>query len=219
MRDLTRSQHPQASSSVRPFAMPRLSAWPILSFLVRKYLKEWGFGAASQLITATISNAAFGQRAGFARIVREQTNPFDAEIAHDRGREVEVPAIGLEPEGVIGLDRIEPGILQLVGLQLCHQADAAALLILIDHKPATFLGDGPHGHLQLVVAITAQRSEHFSREALRMESQQRNSVGDIAHDDRERGLNPPSAVRDFALESDGFEHPPSCRHAGGRDAP
>ena len=47
-------------------------------------------------------DAAFGQRAGFARIVREQTNPFDAEIAHDRGREAEVPAIGLEPEGVIG---------------------------------------------------------------------------------------------------------------------
>ncbi len=71
---------------------------------------------------------------------------------------------------MIGLDRIKAGILQFVRLQLRHQADAAAFLILVDHESATFFGDGLHGHFQLVVAITAQRPEHFSREALRMDS-------------------------------------------------
>jgi hypothetical protein len=56
-------------------------------------------------------DAVFRQGAGLARIVREQTNLFGAEIAQDGSRQAEVPAIGLEPEGVIGLDGIEPGIL------------------------------------------------------------------------------------------------------------
>src|SRR4051812_15763403 len=114
-------------------------------------------------------DAVLRQCTGFARIVREQTNPLDAEIAQDRSRQVEVPAIGLKPEGMVGLNRIKAGILQLVGLQLRHQADAAALLILIDHEPATLFSDGLHGHFQLVVAITAQRPEHLSGEALRMD--------------------------------------------------
>src|SRR3954454_18399974 len=101
------------------------------------------------------------QCTGFARIVREQANPFDAEIAQDRGRQSKISAVGLEPESMIGLDRIDTGILQLVSLQLRHQADASAFLILIDHGPAAFFGDGLHGHFQLVVAITAQRPEHL----------------------------------------------------------
>src|SRR2546421_2968716 len=53
---------------------------------------------------------------------------------------------------MIGLDGIEACVLQLVSLQLRHQADAAALLIFVDHESAAFFGDGLHRHL-------AQRSD------------------------------------------------------------
>ena len=63
-------------------------------------------------------------------------------------------------------DGIEAGILQFVGFQFCNQADAAALLILVDHEPTPFVGDDLHGHFELVVAITTQRPEHLSGKAL-----------------------------------------------------
>ena len=135
-------------------------------------------------------DAVLAKAHSLARIVREQANTLDAEVAQDRGRQAEIPAIGLEPQRVIGLDRVDAGILQLVSLQLCHQADAAALLIFVNHEPATFLGDRLHGHLELVVAVAAQRPEHLAGEALRMDAQQRHAFGQFAEDDRERGFNP-----------------------------
>src|ERR1700730_15869072 len=111
------------------------------------FFPSWSAGRQTRRIRRSFAaelddqlDAVLHQSAGFARIVGEQTNPFDAEIAQDRSRQAEVPAIGLEPEGMIGLDRIDTGILQLVSLQLRHQADAAAFLILIDHEPAAFFG-------------------------------------------------------------------------------
>jgi hypothetical protein len=49
-------------------------------------------------------NAFLRQSSGFAWIVREQTNFFDAEIGHDRRRQAEIPEIGLESQRMIGLD-------------------------------------------------------------------------------------------------------------------
>jgi hypothetical protein len=54
---------------------------------------------------------------------------------------------------MIGLYRIEAGILQLVRFQFCHQADAPSLLILVDHEPSTFFGDSLHRHFQLIATI------------------------------------------------------------------
>src|SRR5205823_2636114 len=93
------------------------------------------------------------------------------------------------------------------------------LLVLVDHEPATFFGDRPHGYFQLFAAIAAQRAEHLSGETLRMDSQQRNASGWIAHDDRERAFDPSGAVRRIALEPDGIEHSPLRGHARGHDAP
>jgi hypothetical protein len=55
---------------------------------VRKRVRIWR-GLAAEL--GDDLDAILDQCAGFARIVREQTNPLDAETAHDRGRQIEIP--------------------------------------------------------------------------------------------------------------------------------
>jgi len=39
-------------------------------------------------------------------IIRQKTNSADAEVVQDCGRQAEIPAIGLETQGMIGLDGI-----------------------------------------------------------------------------------------------------------------
>jgi hypothetical protein len=56
-----------------------------------------------------------------------------------------VPAIGGEPECVVGLNRIEAVILQRLSLQLCHQSNAAAFLMFVGNKTTTFGRDALQG--------------------------------------------------------------------------
>src|SRR6516225_9139938 len=107
-------------------------------------------------------DAGGGERAHLAWIIGQQPNARDAKVVKDRGRQAEIPEVRLEPERMIGLDRVDAGVLQLVSLQLGHQADATPFLILIDHQSAALLGDRLHGKLELAAAIAAQRSEHFA---------------------------------------------------------
>ena len=74
-----------------------------------------------------------GQRAGLVGVVREEANSPNPKFVQDRGGQAEVPAIRPEAQGVVGIDRVEAGVLQFVSPQLCHQADAAALLVLVNH--------------------------------------------------------------------------------------
>src|SRR5262245_26984346 len=61
-------------------------------------------------------DAAILERTYLARIVGQQANAWNAKVAQDRGRQAEVPEVRLEPERMIGLDGIDAGVLQLVGL-------------------------------------------------------------------------------------------------------
>ena len=97
-----------------------------------------------------------GQSARLAGIISEKPNAADAKVMQDCGRQVKIPAVGFELQGMIGRDRIKAGVLERVGLQLRHQADAAALLKFIDDECAAFIGNGLHGYLQLIFAVTAQ---------------------------------------------------------------
>ena len=90
--------------------------------------------------------------------------------------------VGFEPEAFVGLDRIQPLVLQFVSLQLGHQADAAALLLLIDQNARALLGDHRQRHFQLCAAVAAQRAENVSGQALGMDAEQRRGGVDVAHD-------------------------------------
>ena len=60
-----------------------------------------------------------------------------------------------------------PCVLQLVGLELVADADAAALVApQVDDHAEALLGDAPHGRVQLRAAVAAQRAEHVAGEAL-----------------------------------------------------
>src|SRR6266446_8880568 len=101
---------------------------------------------------------------------------------------------------MVRFNRIQPRVLERVSLQLRHQANAATFLTFIDQQSPSFRRDGPHGHLQLITAVATQRPKHLAGEALRMDTHQRNALRYIPEDKRKRGLSPPAAVRDYALE-------------------
>src|SRR5579864_5313724 len=87
-----------------------------------------------------------------------------------------------ESQTLVGLNRIETGVLQLVSLQLGHEADPAPFLLFIDKNACVLAGNHRKRQLQLLTAITAQRAKHIACEALRMNSHQRWRGMDVAHD-------------------------------------
>src|SRR5262249_32334366 len=93
-------------------------------------------------------DAAVAERAHLARVIGQEPNAWNAKVVEDCGRQAEVPEVGLEPERMIGLDRVDSRVLKLVSLQFGHQPDAAPFLILIDHQSAAFLRDRLHGKLE-----------------------------------------------------------------------
>src|SRR5438132_2329059 len=162
--------------------------------------------------------AGINQRAGFVAVIREKPDSTEAHVVQDRGRQTEIAAISHEPEGMICFNRIQTAVLQRISLQLRRQADATALLMFVDQQPAALLGNGLHGHLQLVPTVTPQRPEHLAREALRMDAHQRNAGRYIAQNKRQRGLNPVDAVEYIALEPQRSKRPPSRRHSSGSNS-
>ncbi len=115
------------------------------------------------------------------RIVRQKTHGFYPQIPENLGTDIILPQILVKAQGQVGLHRIHPAVLKLIGPQLIDQADAPAFLAHIEHNaPALFL-DLAHGRRELLAAVTAQGAEGVSCQALRMHpAQQVLPVGDIA---------------------------------------
>ena len=107
------------------------------------------------------------------------------EVAQDLGADAVVALVGLEAEPLVGFDRVEPGVLQLVGANLVGQADAAALLIEVEQHPAPFLGDPLHRRVELRPAVAARRVEDVAGQAAGMDPDQHvGAVADLAADQR-----------------------------------
>src|SRR6267378_2051418 len=113
-------------------------------------------------------------------------------------------------------DDIEAGVLQLVGTELRDEADAAAFAIVVDDQPAVFGGDDAHGERELLGAIAAQRPEHLSGHALRLQAHERRAAAELAMNERQRAFN---AVGSVALEAERLERAPACGHLGASDLP
>lgn len=69
------------------------------------------------------------------RIIGEQANLFKPKRLQYFPRKLELAMVGFEAELFVGLDRIKSFILQLIGLELGHQANSPPFLLLVYQHP------------------------------------------------------------------------------------
>ena len=67
--------------------------------------------------------------------------------------------VGVEAEGMVGLNSVHTRFLQGVCLDLVMQADAPALLPHIQKDANTLSGQGGQGHLDLLAAVASKAAE------------------------------------------------------------
>ena len=135
------------------------------------------------------SDAGEFEGLNFFRVVGDEADGGDAEELEHLGGEFEVAAVGLVAEFEVGLDGVAPLILEGVGLELGHEADAAAFLVLVDENAGAFGGDEAEGKMKLVVAVAAERVEDVAGEALGVDADDGWGGVDIAYDEGDGGLD------------------------------
>lgn len=89
----------------------------------------------------------------FTRIVRQQTDGFQAEVAEDLCAEAVFAQIHLEAEFLVRFHGVVALLLQFVGLNLRRETNAAAFLAHVEDHPTAGVGDLAHGRMQLWSAV------------------------------------------------------------------
>lgn len=118
----------------------------------------------------------------FFRVVGDETDRFDTKLLEDLGWELEIAAVGLVAQLEAGFDGVEALILQLVGAELRHEANAAAFRLLVEKDADARIRDSSHRELNLLAAIAAQRVEDLAVKALGMDPDDRGCAVDVSHD-------------------------------------
>ena len=165
----------------------------------------------------TFDNVNTGSLKGFhlVGIVGEQPHARHAERFQYLTGKQEVAMIGLEAEAFVGFHGVKTGVLQFVGLQFCHQTNAAPFLLLIDQDTGAFIRDHGQGEFKLLAAIAAQRVENVTGKALRVDSNERWPRFHIAHHQCDSLFDPAIAVRRrVSAKSVNTEIPPAGREVG-----
>src|ERR1019366_9113302 len=107
------------------------------------------------------------------RIIRHQAHARYPQMPQNRPRQRVIPQVALKPELFVRLHSIGAMILQLIGAQFVHQPDTAAFLMLANDETSPLTGNLPERDLELSPAIAPQAVENVSRQALRVDAQQR----------------------------------------------
>src|SRR5439155_13528567 len=105
-----------------------------------------------------------------ARIVREQSDGGQAKIGQDLVADAVVTGVGGEAECEVGLDRVHPLLLELVGPQLVQQADASTLLRHVEQHSLLLGPDQRQRLFELLAAVAAKRVEDVAGEAFGMDA-------------------------------------------------
>ena len=142
-------------------------------------------------------------------IVGEEADAFQAEVLHDGDGEVVVAEVDVEAELEIGVDGIGAVVLEFVGAELVHDADAAALLLLIDDEAAAFGGDLVEGQFELGAAVAAKGVEDVAGEALGMDADDGWFAAERAHAQDDGFFGGGRQVADEAVDTE-------CAEAGGK---
>ena len=133
--------------------------------------------------------ASVDEGVGLLGIVGEQAHPPQAQILQQLDPHAVIAGIGLEAEREIGLHRVEPLILQLVGPDLLHEADAPPLLRQIDKHPSALAADHFQGQVELIATVAAEAVEQIACKAGGVQPHQRIAGGgDIPHHQHQRLL-------------------------------
>ena len=100
------------------------------------------------------------------RVVGHEAHLVHAKVAEHLRAAAIVALVGLESEVSVGIDGVVALLLlELVGGNLVHQSDAAALLLHVDEHTLALLVDHLHGLVELVAAVAALRSKDVARGA------------------------------------------------------
>lgn len=167
----------------------------------------------------------------FFGVVGDEADGGDVELLEHLGGEFEDAAVGFVAEFEVGFDGVEALVLELVGAELGHESDAAALLLLVEEDAGAGLGDGGEGEFELLAAVAAERVEDVSGEALGVDADDGRGGVDVAHDECDGGFDAAGGCGDelvaglrlvwFALDTflDAFEAEdaevaPTCREIG-----
>jgi len=154
------------------------------------------------------------QRSNFVGIVGQQARLLNTERLQDFGWQLEFAVVGLEPESLIGFDRVQSAVLERIGLKLRHQPDAAPFLLLVDQNPGALLRDHRQRHFQLLPAVAAQGSEHVSGQTLGVNPHQRRTRKIVAHHEGHGFFLLAGSVPASGCKTVNTELPPAGRKVG-----
>ena len=114
-----------------------------------------------------------GQGAGLARVVREQSDPADEELAEDRRGQREVPAVRGEAQGVVGLDRVEAALAELRAGRMVvvvddegreNEGDLTMAAEMVTPEAINFMAT--HGKGLVCLALTGERLHELDLPAM-----------------------------------------------------
>ena len=89
--------------------------------------------------------AIAAQARNLARVIGDQPQAMDPQVAEDLGADAVVAQVGSKAKPFIGFHRVQSTILEAVGPQFINQADAPALLAQVHHHPFARLLDHGEG--------------------------------------------------------------------------
>ncbi len=128
--------------------------------------------------------AVLSQGNRLLRVVREETHAGDTEVAQNRGADVIIAAVHRKPLHRIGIDGVEAiEVLQRVRPNLVGKSYSSTFMpAQVDQNAARVERNLCERVVELLTTITSLRTEHISRQALRVQPDQGSCrIGDVAH--------------------------------------
>ncbi len=116
--------------------------------------------------------------------VRHQPNAGHPERAQQKRRSVVTACVLGQAEREVGVQRVEPGLLESVRPDLVRESDPAALLAQVNQDPALRLGDARRGQIELISAVAVEEPKISARETLGVNSSEDVTAADVARDER-----------------------------------
>jgi len=160
-------------------------------------------------------------------VVGHEADGGKLKLLENFGGKFKDAAIGFVAEFEVGFDGVPALILKFVSAELGHETDAAALLLLIEENAGSGRGDGGEGEFELLPAVTTERMEDVTGEALGVNADDRWGGVDIAHDQGDGGLDAAGrcgdgliaglGVVDHAFEAEDTKVSPTGGEVGIRD--